>query len=84
MQEGIEQNALELLQAIREHHPDIYAGAAWVNSESLHSSAGGPAGPLARAVERRDPHRLRAPSGHSYLKSRDSVLGMPIESVSAR
>jgi hypothetical protein len=31
MQEGIEQNALELLQAIREHHPDIYAGAAWVN-----------------------------------------------------
>jgi hypothetical protein len=30
MQEGIEQNALELLHAIREHHPDIYAGA-WVN-----------------------------------------------------
>src|SRR5215208_3469388 len=30
MQEGIEQNALELLNAIREHHPDIYAGA-WVN-----------------------------------------------------
>jgi len=27
MQERIEQNALELLQAIREHHPDIYAGA---------------------------------------------------------
>jgi hypothetical protein len=26
MQEGIEQNALELLHAIREHHPDIYAG----------------------------------------------------------
>src|SRR5215217_7909448 len=30
MQEGIEQNALELLHAIREHHPDLYAGA-WVN-----------------------------------------------------
>jgi hypothetical protein len=29
MQERIEQNALELLHAIREHHPDIYAGA-WV------------------------------------------------------
>src|SRR5215212_3812387 len=27
MQERIEQNALELLHAIREHHPDIYAGA---------------------------------------------------------
>jgi hypothetical protein len=30
MQERIEQSALELLRAIREHHPDIYAGA-WVN-----------------------------------------------------
>ena len=30
MQERIERNALELLHAIREHHPDIYAGA-WVN-----------------------------------------------------
>jgi hypothetical protein len=30
MQERIEQNALQLLHAIREHHPDIYAGA-WVN-----------------------------------------------------
>ena len=29
-QDRIEQNALELLHAIREHHPDIYAGA-WVN-----------------------------------------------------
>ena len=27
MQDHIEQNALELLHAIREHHPDIYAGA---------------------------------------------------------
>ena len=26
MQDRIEQNALELLNAIREHHPDIYAG----------------------------------------------------------
>jgi hypothetical protein len=30
MQERIERNALELLHAITEHHPDIYAGA-WVN-----------------------------------------------------
>jgi hypothetical protein len=30
MQDRIEQDALELLHAIREHHPDIYAGA-WVN-----------------------------------------------------
>jgi hypothetical protein len=30
MQHRIEHNALELLHAIREHHPDIYAGA-WVN-----------------------------------------------------
>jgi len=29
-QDRIEQYALELLHAIREHHPDIYAGA-WVN-----------------------------------------------------
>jgi hypothetical protein len=27
VQDRIEQYALELLQAIREHHPDIYAGA---------------------------------------------------------
>jgi hypothetical protein len=30
MQDRIEQNAVELLHAIRVHHPDIYAGA-WVN-----------------------------------------------------
>jgi hypothetical protein len=30
MQDRIELHALELLHAIREHHPDIYAGA-WVN-----------------------------------------------------
>jgi hypothetical protein len=30
MQDRTEQYALELLHAIREHHPDIYAGA-WVN-----------------------------------------------------
>jgi len=40
MQEGgIEQNALELLQAIREHHPDIYAGA-WVNPYTAALEAG--------------------------------------------
>src|SRR5918997_6960120 len=45
MQDRIEQNALELLHAIREHHPDIYAGA-WVNPyKSLHGSAGGWSGP---------------------------------------
>jgi hypothetical protein len=30
VQDRIEQYALELLRAIREHHPDLYAGA-WVN-----------------------------------------------------
>ena len=39
MQEGIEQNALELLHAIREHHPDIYAGA-WVNPYTAALEAG--------------------------------------------
>jgi hypothetical protein len=39
MQEGIEQNALELLQAIREHYPDIYAGA-WVNPYTAALEAG--------------------------------------------
>ena len=39
MQERIEQSALELLQAIREHHPDIYAGA-WVNPYSAALEAG--------------------------------------------
>jgi hypothetical protein len=39
MQEGIEENALELLQAIREHHPDIYAGA-WVNPYTAALEAG--------------------------------------------
>ena len=39
MQEGIEQNALELLNAIREHHPDIYAGA-WVNPYTAALEAG--------------------------------------------
>jgi hypothetical protein len=39
MQEGIEQNALELLHAIREHHPDIYAGA-WINPYTAALEAG--------------------------------------------
>ena len=39
MQDRIEQNALELLHAIREHHPDIYAGA-WVNPYTAALEAG--------------------------------------------
>jgi hypothetical protein len=39
MQERIEQNALELLHAIRVHHPDIYAGE-WVNPYSAALEAG--------------------------------------------
>ena len=39
MQDRIEQNALELLRAIREHHPDIYAGA-WVNPYTAALEAG--------------------------------------------
>src|SRR5687768_18265740 len=39
MQDRIEQNALELLNAIREHHPDIYAGA-WVNPYTAAQEAG--------------------------------------------
>ena len=38
-EEGMEQNALELLQAIREHHPDLYAGA-WVNPYTAALEAG--------------------------------------------
>jgi hypothetical protein len=37
--ERIEQYALELLHAIREHHPDIYAGA-WVNLYTAALEAG--------------------------------------------
>jgi len=39
MQDRIEQNALELLHAIRDHHPDIYAGA-WVNPYTAALEAG--------------------------------------------
>jgi len=39
MQDRIEQNALGLLHAIREHHPDIYAGA-WVNPYTAALEAG--------------------------------------------
>jgi hypothetical protein len=39
MQERVEQNALELLHTIREHHPDIYAGA-WVNPYTAALEAG--------------------------------------------
>jgi hypothetical protein len=39
MQERIERNALELLHAIRMHHPDIYAGA-WVNPYTAALEAG--------------------------------------------
>jgi hypothetical protein len=39
VQERIEQSALELLRAIREHHPDIYAGA-WVNPYTAALEAG--------------------------------------------
>jgi hypothetical protein len=39
MQDRIEQDALELLHAIRVHHPDIYAGA-WVNPHTAALEAG--------------------------------------------
>jgi hypothetical protein len=39
VQDRIETYALELLHAIREHHPDIYAGA-WVNPYTAASEAG--------------------------------------------
>jgi hypothetical protein len=39
MQERIEESALKLLHAIREHHPDIYAGA-WVNPYTAAQEAG--------------------------------------------
>jgi hypothetical protein len=39
MQDSIEEYALELLHAIREHHPDIYAGA-WVNPYAAALEAG--------------------------------------------
>ena len=39
MQDRIEQDALELLHAIRVHHPDIYAGA-WVNPYTAALEAG--------------------------------------------
>jgi hypothetical protein len=39
MQDRIEQDALELPHAIREHHPDIYAGA-WVSPYSAALKAG--------------------------------------------
>jgi hypothetical protein len=39
MQDRMEQNALELLHAIREHHPDLYAGA-WVNPYTAALEAG--------------------------------------------
>ena len=39
MQDHIEESALELLHAIREHHPDIYAGA-WVNPYTAALKAG--------------------------------------------
>ena len=39
MQDRIERYALELLHAIREHHPDIYAGA-WVNPYTAALEAG--------------------------------------------
>ena len=38
-QDRIERYALELLHAIREHHPDIYAGA-WVNPYTAALDAG--------------------------------------------
>jgi hypothetical protein len=39
MEDHIEQNALELLQAIKEHHPYIYAGAC-VNPYTAAQEAG--------------------------------------------
>ena len=39
MQDRIEEYALELLHAIREHHPDIYAGA-WVSPYTAALEAG--------------------------------------------
>jgi hypothetical protein len=58
MQEGIEQNALELLNAIREHHPDIYAGA-WVNPYTAALEAG------------LDPHSTHYRVAMEYLQAED-------------
>jgi hypothetical protein len=40
MEDHIEQNALELLQAIKEHHPYIYAAGACVNPYTAAQEAG--------------------------------------------
>jgi hypothetical protein len=40
MEDRIEQNALELLQAIKEHHPYIYAAGACVNPYTAALEAG--------------------------------------------
>ena len=80
MQDRIEQNALELLHAIREHHPDIYAGA-WVNPYTAALEAGlDPDSPYYRkAME-----YLQAEDALEWAEETHEQAGTPLYTITLR
>jgi 2-iminoacetate synthase ThiH len=80
MQDRIEQYALELLQAIREHHPHIYAGA-WVNSYTAALEAGlNPDSPsYTEAME-----YLQAEGVLEWVEESRELVGKPLYTITLR
>ena len=80
MQDRIEQNALELLNAIREHHPDIYAGA-WVNPYTAALEAGlDPDSPYYRVAM----EYLQAEDVLEWAEETRELAGSPLYTITLR
>jgi hypothetical protein len=79
-QDHIEGYALELLQAIRQHHPNIYAGA-WVNPYTAALEAGlNPDSPRYReAME-----YLQAEGVLEWAEETRELMGRPLYSITLR
>ena len=79
-EDRIEQYALELLQAIREHHPHIYAGA-WVDPYTSALEAGlNPDSPSYReAME-----YLQAEGALEWVEETRELVGKPLYTITLR
>jgi hypothetical protein len=79
-QDHIEGYALELLQAIRQHHPNIYAGA-WVNPYTAALEAGlNPDSPCYRGAM----EYLQAEGILEWAEETRELMGRPLYSITLR
>jgi hypothetical protein len=79
-EDRIEQYALELLQAIREHHPHIYAGA-WVDPYTAALEAGlNPNSPSYRGAM----EYLQAEGVLEWVEQTRELVGKPLYTITLR